>query len=105
MLNQFTLKVKTLIKQIPEGKVCTYGFLAGLAGNPGAARQIARILHSCSEKDGLPWHRVVNRYGKISLRPDDGYEIQKQRLETEGIAFDSNGAICLDSFLWMPLRL
>ncbi|MBW2592430.1 MAG: MGMT family protein [Deltaproteobacteria bacterium] len=102
MANQFTLKVKSLIKQIPEGKVCTYGFLAGLAGNPGGARQVARILHSCSEKDGLPWHRVVNRYGKISLRPDDGYDVQRQLLETEGIAFGLNDAICLDSFLWMP---
>ena len=102
MPNQFTLKVKALIKQIPEGKVCTYGFLAGLAGNPGGARQVARILHSCSEKDGLPWHRVVNRYGKISLRPDGGYEIQRQLLETEGIAFDLHDAICFDSFLWMP---
>jgi len=102
MQNPFTLKVKALIKQIPEGKVCTYGFIAGLAGNPGGARQVARILHSCSEKDGLPWHRVVNCYGKISLRPHAGYEIQREFLEAEGIVFDLNGAICFDSFLWMP---
>ncbi len=102
MASPFTLAVTDLIKNIPKGKICTYGIIAASAGNPQAARQVARILHSCSEKDGLPWHRVVNRYGKISLRPDDGYEIQRQLLETEGIAFDLNDAICLDSFLWMP---
>ncbi len=102
MASHFTSTVKALIKQIPEGKVCTYGFLAGLAGNPKGARQVARILHSCSEQDALPWHRVVNRHGKISLRPGDGYEIQRRLLETEGIAFDQKGAICLDGFLWTP---
>ncbi len=101
-MKPFTASVKALIKQIPEGKVCTYGFIAASAGNPRAARQVARILHSCSEKDGLPWHRVVNRNGKISLRPYQGYEIQRQLLEAEGIVFDLDGAISFDVFLWMP---
>ena len=102
MTNPFTSAVKNLIKKIPEGKVCTYGILAASAGNPQAARQVARILHACSRKDGLPWHRVVNRFGKISLKPYEGYENQKQLLKAEGIVFDPDDAICFDSFLWIP---
>jgi len=101
-MKPFTSKVKKLIKQIPEGRVCTYGIIAACAGNQRAARQVARILHSCSKKDGLPWHRVVNKQGKISLKPSGGYEVQKQLLEAEGIVFEFNDRICLDAYLWMP---
>lgn len=102
MTTPFTSAVKDLIKKIPHGKVCTYGMLATCAGNPRAARQVARILHSSSRKEGLPWHRVVNRFGKISLKPDHGYEIQKQLLKAEGVPFDRDDAICFDSVLWLP---
>jgi methylated-DNA-protein-cysteine methyltransferase-like protein len=102
IVTPFTSTVKALIKQIPEGRVCTYGFLAALAGEPRAARQVARILHSCSRKDGLPWHRVVNRNGKISLKPNNGYERQKKMLEAEGIEFDQNDAVPFDAYLWTP---
>ncbi len=91
-----------MIKQIPKGKVCTYGIIAALAGNPQAARQVARILHSCSKKDGLPWHRVVNRKGKISLKPHQGYELQKQMLSAEGVALDADETINFDTYLWVP---
>lgn len=100
--SSFTASVKQLISEIPPGKVCTYGIIAAAAGNPRAARQIAWILHSSSKKDGLPWHRVVNVKGKISLKPHQGYELQKQLLEMEGVDFDSDEKICFDSFLWMP---
>ena len=100
MASPFTQKVKTLIRQIPAGKVASYGLIAALAGNPRAARQVAWILHSCSATDQLPWHRVVNRKGKISLKPFRGYEIQKQRLLQEGVVFDKKDAINLDRFLW-----
>jgi methylated-DNA-protein-cysteine methyltransferase-like protein len=96
----FTQKVKALIRQIPAGKVASYGLLAALAGNPRAARQVAWILHSSSAADQLPWHRVVNRNGKISLKPFEGYELQKQRLLLEGVVFDENEAIDFDLFLW-----
>ncbi|HIJ56725.1 MAG TPA: MGMT family protein [Deltaproteobacteria bacterium] len=102
MSTPFTSKVKKLIKKIPEGKVATYGFIAALAGNPQAARQVARILHSCSRKDSLPWHRVVNRNGRISLKHYNGYEVQKQLLEKEGVVFAENDAIDFDTYLWLP---
>ena len=102
MLNPFTVNVKKFIRQIPAGKVATYGMIAALAGNPRAARQVARILHSCSRKDSLPWHRVVNRHGRISLKPFQGYEIQDALLRAEGVAFTEDNTIDLDRFLWKP---
>ncbi len=102
MTNPFTIKVKNLILQIPAGKVATYGQIAALAGNPRAARQVARILHACSRKDGLPWHRVVNQHGRISLRQGQGYEVQQALLEREGVVFSENSRIDLTRFLWRP---
>jgi len=102
MANSFTESVKSLIKKIPKRKVATYGHIATLAGSPRAARQVVRILHSSSRKDKLPWHRVVNSKGKISLKPDQGYELQRSLLEDEGVVFDDNGAIDLDRYLWFP---
>lgn len=96
----FTQKVKDIIKKIPPGKVCTYGQIAAYAGNPRGARQVAWVLHSSSRKDNLPWHRVVNSKGGISLKPNYGYEIQKQLLEKEGIIFDSDDTIDFDRYLW-----
>ncbi|MBD3374641.1 DNA methyltransferase [candidate division KSB1 bacterium] len=97
-MNQpFTCTVIDLVKKIPPGKVSTYGCIA--------ARQVVRILHSSSEKHELPWHRVVNRQGKIALRSCRGYEIQKMLLEKEGIQFDPQDRIDLDRFLWNPASL
>ena len=84
-MTEFTKRAIELIKQIPAGKIATYGQIATLAGNNKAARQISRILHSSSDKYDLPWHRVINSQGKISLKSGDGFEIQKAMLENEGI--------------------
>ena len=96
----FTSEVIRLIKAIPRGKVATYGQIAYLAGLDSSVRRVVWILHSCSEKEGLPWHRVVNRKGEISLKPGAGYEKQKALLEKEGIVFDEKDRIDLDRFLW-----
>ena len=101
MSHPFTCSVIDRIKKIPFGRVSTYGRIATLAGDPKAARQVVRILHSSSEKHDLPWHRVVNRQGKISLR-SFGYEIQKVLLQKEGIHFDHEDRIDLNRFLWDP---
>lgn len=98
----FTSEVIRLIKAIPRGKVATYGQIAYLTDLYPSIRRVVWILHSCSEKEGLPWHRVVNRKGTISLKPGAGYEKQKQLLLKEGIMFDEKGRIDLDRFLWEP---
>ena len=98
----FTEKVIEVIKAIPEGKVCSYGRIAALAGNSRGARQVVRILHSSGEKENLPWQRVVNREGRISLKKGQGYERQRELLEIEGIKFDCDGCIDLATYLWFP---
>lgn len=98
----FSQRVKDLIKRIPRGKVATYGQIAACAGNPRAARQVVWILHSSTEKDKLPWHRVVNGKGRISLKPNYGYEIQKELLQKEGMKFDKNDTIDFELYLWSP---
>ncbi len=96
----FFQKAKAIIKMIPSGKVATYGQIAAYAGDPRGARQVAWVLNSSSQKDELPWHRVINSKGKISLKPNYGYEIQKALLEKEGVTFDSEDTIDFDQYLW-----
>ncbi len=99
-LSPFAGRVIRLIQEIPPGKVATYGQIAFMAGSPRGARQVARILHSCTRKHNLPWHRIVGSAGKISLSPDAGGELQQNRLTDEGIDFTLNGTIDLEKYLW-----
>jgi methylated-DNA-protein-cysteine methyltransferase-like protein len=98
----FTSEVIRLIKSIPKGKVATYGQIANLTGFYPSVRRVVWILHSSSKKEGLPWHRVVNRRGTISLKPGAGYEKQKEMLKREGIVFNERGRIDLERYLWEP---
>lgn len=98
----FTLRVVEVVRAIPEGRVATYGGVARMAGSARAARQVVRILHTCSRREGLPWQRVVNREGRISLKPGYGYEEQKELLADEGVEFDLSDRIDFDRFLWNP---
>ena len=98
----FTRKVVDIIKSIPPGKVLTYGRIAALAGKPGGARQVSRFLHSMSQKHDLPWHRVINAKGEISLRPSRGFELQKALLESEGVVFSLQSKVDLETYLWLP---
>lgn len=79
------------LRTIPEGKVIAYGQLARLAGLPGAARLAGKVLCGLPENTELPWHRVINSQGKISLpEGSPSYNEQKRRLEAEGIEFKNN---------------
>lgn len=68
-----------------------------MAGNPRGARQVSRVLSSCSDRHDLPWHRVINARGGISL-PGDGGTIQRALLEQEGVEFGLHGTVDLDRF-------
>jgi methylated-DNA-protein-cysteine methyltransferase-like protein len=100
-MNPFTERAVEIIKKIPAGNVMTYGQIAALAGNPRGARQVARILHSLSRKHKLPWHRVVNAKGEISL-PDEGCALQKLLLQGEGVEFNDDGCINLTKYQFQP---
>ncbi|UCE22696.1 MAG: MGMT family protein [Candidatus Aminicenantes bacterium] len=97
-----TSEIIRLIKAIPRGKVATYGQIACLTGLYTSVRRVVWILHSCSKKERLPWHRVVNRQGAISLKRGAGYEKQKEMLKREGIVFDEKDRIDLERYLWEP---
>ncbi len=99
MGDEFTEKVISIIRNIPDGKVMTYGQIAFMAGKPNGARQISWILNSMSEKEQLPWHRVINSMGRISLPEGFGMEEQIYRLKKEGVEFDENNRIDLKKFL------
>ncbi len=103
MNNELSLssRIKSVIKQIPYGKVATYGQVAFMAGNYRAARQVAWVLHSDGTGE-LPWHRVINRKGEISLSRGSGFEKQKQLLIKEGVEFDAKDRVDLDCFMWRP---
>lgn len=100
-MEKFTQEVINIISSIPIGKVMTYGQIAFLAGNPWGARQVSRVLHSMSKKYGLPWHRVVNSKGQISLS-DSGFHQQKILLIEEGVVFKKENLIDLSVYLHEP---
>jgi methylated-DNA-protein-cysteine methyltransferase related protein len=99
-MTDFTDKVIKIIQNIPKGKVMTYGQIAKAAGSPRAARQVVRILHTMSEKYGLPWHRVINSKGEIGLRDEEMFITQKLLLESEGIKFNTERSLPLKRYLW-----
>ncbi|NYE05948.1 methylated-DNA-protein-cysteine methyltransferase-like protein [Bacillus niacini] len=103
-MQPFTEKVVEIIKNIPEGKVMTYGQIARVAGSPRAARQVVRALHSMSRKYSLPWHRVVNSKGQIALQDDESYHEQLFSLESEGVEIGIEGKIDLAKYQYHPVE-
>ncbi|WP_046176061.1 MGMT family protein [Domibacillus indicus] len=92
-MTPFTEEVIRILKDIPPGVVVTYGQVARLAGSPRSARQVVRILHSMSEKHGLPWHRVVNARGEINVPDEASRTKQRRLLEAEGVSFTEDGRV------------
>ena len=101
----FYQRVIRTIKQIPKGRVATYGQVARVAGWARGVRQVVWVLHSSSDKEKLPWHRVINHKGKISLPKYGGYAQQKQLLVDEGVEFDSLDKIDFNLYQWQPKKI
>jgi methylated-DNA-protein-cysteine methyltransferase-like protein len=80
-------EILKVVRQIPKGKVATYGDVAQAAGFPGAARQVVWALRA--SKPPLPWHRVLGAKGRILLPGEQGLE-QRLRLRTEGVLFQGD---------------
>ena len=95
------LKIYDAVRQIPYGKVATYGQIAEKAGLKGQARLVGYALYSLPEGLDIPWHRVINAKGEISALPDPDWRgIQKGLLEAEGIRFNQNGRVDLKQYRW-----
>ncbi|MBB5213262.1 MGMT family protein [Microbulbifer hydrolyticus] len=95
-----TSRICLALAHVPPGRVVTYGGLAELAGLPRAARLVGQTLRKLPKDTKLPWHRVVNAQGRISI-PEPGYQRQKRRLEDEGITL-VRGKVDLERFRWQP---
>ncbi len=104
----FNQTVWLIVRQIPPGSIATYGQIAALIPPPPGmslqdyrawgARWVGSAMAACP--DDVPWQRVVNSQGKLSLRPGGGYEIQHQLLEQEGVTFDERDRINLKRHQW-----
>ncbi len=91
-----------VVRSIPKGTVSTYGQVAELAGLARAARLVGHVLRALPEGTQLPWHRVINAQGKLSLPENSpGYAEQRKRLQEEDICFVGN-RIRLKQFAWKP---
>jgi methylated-DNA-protein-cysteine methyltransferase related protein len=96
-------RIYAIVRRIPEGRVATYGQVASLAGLKGHARQVGYALHALPDETVVPWHRVVNASGGISLRAMPGGElVQRALLEREGIRLDPRGRVPLARVRWVP---
>lgn len=101
-MTRFHHAVFRLVRQIPRGRVATYGQIAAILGWPRAARAVGYAMRHCP--DGVPWHRVVNAHGSISVRANVGGMLtQRLLLEQEGVAV-RKGRIRLDHHRWRGPR-
>lgn len=96
----FREKVYTIVAQIPEGKVMTYGDIAAFAGHPYAARQVGGLAHFGPTE--LPWHRVVNRLGECASGYYGGKEGHRQILEAEGFIVKEYRITDFEERRWHP---
>ncbi len=95
--------IYAIVRQIPLGKVATYGQVAVLADLPGQARLVGYALYRVDmQTSDVPWHRVINAKGEISYSPfrQGADYLQRSLLEQEGIPFSPSGKIDLKQYQW-----
>src|SRR5215469_14625618 len=100
MADSFTLKVLTVVRRIPVGRVATYGDVAALAGQPRAARAVGNIMRTCGRRD-VPCHRVIAAGGRLG-----GYggseALKRSLLVAEGVVVSGNKVRELNRVTWSP---
>jgi len=93
-------RIYLVIRRVPRGRVATYGQVAELAKASGP-RQVGYALHALPEGHDLPWHRIINAQGMISLdSAPGGANLQRALLEAEKVVFDANGRVDLKRYQW-----
>ena len=96
-------RVYEFVRGVPRGHVVTYGQVALELGSPAAARAVGYALHFLPGNSDVPWWRVVNAGGGISLRGrGETAEVQRRLLESEGVEFRREGTIDLRQYRWIP---
>ncbi len=100
-VNPFYHRIYRVVGKIPKGRVATYGIVARLAGRPGAARTVGWALSALPDENDVPWWRVINAAGRISLAAHDHNAVlQRALLLREGVRFAPGGAVSLGSYGW-----
>jgi len=101
-MQPFTRRAVAVIRSIPAGKVMTYAQIAEAAGSRRGARQVVRILHSLSESQRLPWHRVVDAQGRLVIADEEARFTQRIRLLEEGVEVGADDRIDLATYRHFP---
>ncbi len=91
------------VRRIPYGRVATYGQVARVAGMDGQPRLVGYAMHALPAGSTVPWHRVINAAGRISVPGPSGRE-QRRRLESEGVEFSAAGRVNFNQFGWKRQR-
>ncbi len=107
-LPNFYAQVYAVTRRIPKGKVTSYGRIARMLGRPNAARAVGYALNALKDREdhGVPWQRVVNSQGRISIvNREHSASEQAERLRAEGVAVSDDLRINLDVYLWEGLHL
>lgn len=100
-MNPFYHRIYRVVRQIPRGRVATYGVIARLAGRPGAARAVGWALSALPDESDVLWWRVINAAGRISLSAQDhSAVVQRALLLREGVRFAPGGAVNLSLYGW-----
>lgn len=101
-MRSFYEDVYHAVSAIPAGRVTTYGTIAAMIGRPMDARAVGYALRALPDDTTVPWHRVINAKGTISLKARHPHEtdLQRQLLEREGVDFDAEGRVDLTRFGW-----
>lgn len=97
----FRERVYAMVRRIPRGRVASYGDVAALVGAPRAARGVGAALSALDPDDDVPWWRVINHQGRLTISPVHGLRVlQRTLLEQEGVRFRSDDAVDLDRHAW-----
>jgi methylated-DNA-protein-cysteine methyltransferase-like protein len=97
----FASQVYGIVRNCPRGKIVSYGGVAAMLGQPRAARAVGRALNALPDDTKVPWWRVVNSRGMVSIRGvEQGESLQRVLLEREGVKFEPSGRISWQRFGW-----
>jgi len=103
MEDNFFERVYAIARQIPEGKVTSYGAIAKALGTARSARMVGWAMNACHGRDNAPAHRVVNRIGVLSGKHHfEGTNLMQQLLENEGITVVDNQIVDFEQYFWQP---
>lgn len=95
-------KVYRIVREIPAGRVMTYGQIADMLGEGYTARTIGYVMHA-ADTENVPWQRVINSQGACSTgKIFLPYNVQQKMLEDEGVEFNDKGKCDLEKFRWFP---